>query len=294
MIGSSYQHPVLGMYRMDKIEKAVRESLRMGYLHYSEDAPNVYIVTKHESSHIDQFTHPLLLDHVAIVDGRTFTQVDRTGEFKGVSDRSEYEFSMLRANLDLVWSNPDDQLSILALSKIPCRIYASWVSEAISRSLYLDPGKQADLYIIAAFYFWCQLRPPMDSETFKNNMPKILQFISVSLAVSIESITMTLDDVPELEFIETEHNFIQTLNRMGLDQFNLLGLRTLLSSSWRGGQAREVALLGISYPPALLAMVYVASHDRRYRQTPIQKIIDRSRNLDMDNYRRQVKSILPK
>lgn len=291
MIRTSYSHPVLQAYRIDKIKKAIAEHM---FNENDNMVPNtnVTIITQKDPN-LPSFYHPINRGQYSVViDGRSFTRPGKDDDDYKVTNQSEMDFNVLRAQLELAWQN-DGRFAMVNNSSIPAGFYVKWISEAITRVYNLDPENQMRVSIIAGLYFFCQFRPK--EEWDEQSPAKALSFIARATRVTAQTISDIMGD--RWLYVEDMHGFVSFLkgavNGEVLNDLQPRSLYTILSSNWRGAHANEIAILAISYPPAFYAMIVSAYNDRSYKNTPLQQLIDRTKKtVDTKSWTFSVKSML--
>ena len=289
MLNTSYSHPVMRAHRIDKIRSNINAHIYNEELHYVEDARVVGIVANDNS--VKSFYHPVLLNDEVVIDMRTYTKKDASTGGIRITNESEYKFSVMRAELELAWQG-DGLYGMYNHAGIPANFYAKWVSEGLTRGYSLDPENQMRTAIVSAAYFFCQFKE--EDEWDEDSYPKALSFISRSTGTPAATVQ---DVLPEFKLINDIDMFAEllrdTVKGDALVKLEARSLYTLLSGNWRGAHANEVAMLGVSFPPAFYSMVIAANDDRSYRNTPLQKIIDRTKkSVDTKTWTLAIRSML--
>ena len=231
------------------------------------------------------FTHPIIVDikdqkrgpnqvrtKVIFTDIRAFASVREFDQKFILKNKMEYDLAKLRTVLNLIWVK-DSPLKLRDLSPVPVSVYASWISEGISRRYALDPKDQMLLSIISGiFYFTLFERQELTEE----NKMRINSAVARATRVSAKEVLDIMDQITELNNIKDfVKNVKSILQNTRLDDFNEGMLISILGNSWFGTNAKEMLAVALEHPPTWISIVYSSFVERSYKNSAIAKISDR-------------------
>ena len=223
------------------------------------------------------FSHPLDIvvkngDKMVIGDVRPFTKISKLNGFD-ITKTVEYDLARRRAVLHSIWKTADQYLLQNALSPLT-QIYASWISESLSKHLNVDAFTQLKIANIAAWWFWCQCNKEEGLDDYKRS--KIYREICEATRSSYETVEEDLNDIAYFDSIETFCEEVKSrTDATRLKHLDPASLIQLASGGWMGTWSREIMSVAIEYPPYLIAVVYSAMHERGTRSAMFSKFVQR-------------------
>ena len=300
MIKSAYETLLLKGRKMDKIESQVRQAIIQGGIRSSNELSGTtfYFITNKVD--IDPFNYPLIFE----MDGRgRCIAADMRTHLRGIEiDGSSNEIQIRRgtsaaqlgnaAILNAIWL--DDVQKLKLFSPLPLILYASWISESITRKLGLDPATQ--LYLTTLFGWFYYTRFEM-----KDPVSIAKQKFSIQFVRALKLSDVIVDDVmkrvgeAKFEDLYSLVKFIQQDNmNVRLDKLQLKDIYALLQVGWFGGpNAREQVDVSVEFPPVFIAMVFEAVTNRSYSRSPLAQIYQRYiRSFPVDEFERDFHILL--
>lgn len=271
-------------FLMKKTIDALEDAFVMGHLVPSADDPRVLLVEGGAPvvDKIPAFAHPISFNprneeqgYIAI-DVRYFGKYGTNSGQLGfvVRNRGEYDLAQYRAKLTRIWETEFPTI-LQNVSDIPLAVYASWISEGLSRKYMLEPREQLNLQVLAAYFYCCLFLDEQDmTESAKL---KLAGRISRAIRTSVNSV---LEIIEPLSVIAGIQQFCSVapgaVGSIRLTQLNPGTMYTILQGSWFGVNSPEIVATAIEHPPTWLSILMAAFDDRSYRNTPISKIAERS------------------
>lgn len=295
MLKSTYHHRILSLMNNEKTQKEVQRAYLNDEVLLDEKYPGIIFITS-KCTDVPVFSHPLRTHQSIAIDVRTITKLDVEGALV-IRSRDEFEFLVLRAQLELAWIDEDKQMYFTTISATASKFYSSYIADTLTRLHTLSPDKASIVHIAAAYFFWCQLRPRIEDVT--DHEVSLLKYIRNATGLPHDYIIPVLQDAFSVRktSLSSLEEFIALLEHLPTLENALSGLsvRTLNTAtmySWRGGHASEVVSLSLEYPPCFIAMLIAANGYRAFKHTPLEQLISRHRKVDMDAYTRSVKAII--
>lgn len=294
MLASTYDHRVLRLMGVDKIRKEVQTAFLNDEIYRDAEYPGIIFITS-KCSDVPVFSHPIKVHDSIAIDVRTITKLD-TDERLIVRSQDEFQFLLLRAKLELVWTNEEKQPNFTTVAAVPSKFFSSYIADTLTRMHTLGPDKASVVHVVAAVYFWCQFRPHI--EDLSEHEATLLKYVKNATGLPHEYILPILSDMFSVQSygITTLETFIELLNNLPSLENSLHGLtvRTLNTTTmyaWRGGHSNETVSLSLEYPPCFIAMLVAANGYRAFKHTPLEQLISRHRKVDVDAYARSVKAL---
>lgn len=262
----------------------------------------VTTLTEGEMS-IPVFAHPLFVDlsdvrksdveNYMISDARPFMvgkPINSKGELVA-KNKTEFDFTKNRTLLSAHWYKREVN-SFKFLSPCLLGIFASWVSEGISRRFGLDPKDQQYIAVLAAYHYLSLFS--FDSKFDENDHLKMAPAIVKATYADIETVLDLLGRFPTMEGIHDlcEHIKEATENPR-LDDLNPGLLVTMISTSWIGTNSRDIASVALEHVPTFVMMVFGSFTERSYRHASLSKIAERYRGRKgEDEFIRSLKALV--
>lgn len=282
-----------------KVISAIKESIIKDYIHQMNTGINTgvdsdchaILIANHYPSQavIPYFTHPILVElgtlkthfktRLLCTDVRPFASSSKeslTSEDSGflVKNRMEFDLAKIRTILNFIWIT-ERPMKLRDISFVPMAVYASWISENVSRRFALDPKDQYLLSILSAIFYQTLFS---DEEVLKDEDTKTKVATSVMKATkaSAKDVYNVLDQIEDLNNLKDFcTNVRKILDNPRLQDFNEGMVITLLGTSWFGTNAKEMLAVAIEHPPTWLAIVYSSFVERSFKNSAIAKISER-------------------
>ena len=288
---TAYQTTVCRNHVLTKVIDSLREAyvrgdvaeyISSGLFTIEKDELRPMVLT---SGTTPQFGHPLLVDRLSSTerekqylfgDIRPFISLD--GKVGGSEDFTiknspEYKLMMARIALNQIWLD-DSPSRLQNMSAVPMMVYASWISENVSRRYALDAGDQLTLQILAAFFYQSLF---MDKDTFDEDDK--LRFTSVAsrnMKISGKQIIDVLDKIDTMSSIADYCRLASAItNNPRMEDFNVGVLVTIIGSTWFGDNAKENLGVALEHPPTWIAILGNAFNERTYKNSGIARITER-------------------
>ena len=294
MYASSYDHPALQLINVDRLQTELKKELHTSNLTKVE-GHDVYMVTG-KSQGVSAFHHPVIIDNygepTVCIDARAFVRINRNDEVE-IKSKSDYDFAVLRAELELVWFS-GNRPSLAIISHPAGVIYCNWIAQTLTRALDLSPEETMKVSIVAATYFWMSFRTKEDLEAENDLARKLSSFVVRCTGLPAQTVMEVLEQMAP---VYTVQDFIEQISAVTrnpeLSRMDRSSFSTIMSTSWRGAQSREISILASGYPPAMIAMVVSATLDRSFRKTSIQQLLEtKKRTVDAEQFVKSVKTLV--
>lgn len=299
MNNTAYDTLLLKGRKMDKIESQVRQAIIRGEIRPSTDKlldnghGRFYFIL--DKVDVDPFNYPLIFDmegrgRVIVTDLRTHLRgvlIDNDGDDvqirKGTSAAQVGNIAVLNS----IWL--DNAVSLRTFSPLPMILYASWISESISRKLGLDPATQMYLATLFGWFYFARFNADkelvaLQQQKFTIQFQRAMKYPEEIVSDVLRRVdTATFTDIYELiKFIQQDNMNVR------LDKLQLKDVYALLNVGWFGGpNAREQVDVSVEFPPVFLAMVFEAVTNRSYSKSPLAQIYRRHmRNYPVADFER--------
>lgn len=289
---TSYDTTAGQVQKLDPLALAIKQALvtgmlqerRLGVLKSDQKSAVFVIGGNTDELHIPAFTHPYLIQNFKgqdylVSDVRRFRNISREwiseAEFeKNVSNKVEYGLTKSRAVLGLAWLDMSKVPTIRSRFSFAGTVFASWVTQAISRFYALDFGDQALIQATAIYYY----HTLFSLETKLEGSELELAVIHATKATNLSATTImklfesfgdvrSADDFCELVKTSTD-------NSVRLKDFNRGILMTLIGNTWYGTNAVEMLAVALEHPPTWIAIVYATLTERSYKNSQLFKIVE--------------------
>lgn len=298
---------------VQRIRDAIAEARIRDYLPIADDTAQVYS-TRGAQAAIPAFNHPLLIAkhfNGSVIDGAqeallaidirpavrdaSMTQSDGgvmgSGTYK-VTNGSVYRTRLYRAALNAVWLK-EGPGAIRSLTPIAMSIYASWISETLSRRYGLDPKTQYNLMILTAIFYSSNHIDGLEYDKAQEN--RYLAGIANSLKVDLPDVLTAYDSVKLIlsveDFCKKAKDY---LGNVRLEELNSGVLIALLKGTWAGDNAAENIAVALEHPPSWLAILLEAYSNKTIKFTTIAKLCERRHYKDgLEMLVRAVKALAP-
>lgn len=282
---TAYETTACQGFLIHKTKDALEEAIINGWLNWLDDSNMVRTVDQYNpTSSIPNFSHPIVFDnknnvnddarkYFSVVDIRPFGRAGVNGY--EVKNSTEYNLTILRGRLNSVWVNRNTSL-LRDISAMPIGVYASWISESVSRRFALDPREQMNLAILSAI-FYNSCFTDEDKELDEREKQRLTVLISKSCRVRAEDIFPIIDQVSVIKDI---NHFCQiasdVVESVRLKELNTGVLFSILGGTWFGTNAKEMIAAAVEHPPTWLAVLFAAFSERTFKNSGITRIVERS------------------
>ena len=265
--------------------------------------PSVITTLTESEMSIPVFAHPIFVDlsevrrspveTYMISDARSFMvskPLDRNGNLI-TKNSTEFNFVKNRTILSSHWYKRNVDAFKHLGSCLPA-IYSSWISEAISRRFGLDPKDQHYLQILAAYLYLSLFY--YDSKFDENDKVKLAAMIAKVTHAEVPVVFEILDRFPSMEGIYDFCEYAKLLTENPrLEDLNPGLLVTMISNSWFGTNARDIAAVAMEHVPTFVMMIYSAFTERTYKHASLTKITDRFKdNKGENDFLRSLKALM--
>lgn len=273
---SSYETLALRHFNLDAIHSGLREdSLRhelkpaLGSFGYIKT-----VVNKH--SNTPQFAHPVVINKdgewECYVDMRgSVAQTSASGEFK-VKDSREYNFRALRGALEHAWQMDEVRDQLRVASDVPIEIYTRNISETLTQRLGLDPEHQAQLAVLAGFFYLGLFESSTDEKLYQKNLAIVARVTRVPASRILEWFPEPMDFENLEQFCYKAQEYIQTPR---LKALNPPFMFAIFGNGWFTQNGNEVLCAALEFPPLWIACCYYAVDERAMRNSRIGKLLQR-------------------
>ncbi len=190
-----------------------------------------------------------------------------------IRNQTEYNFAMAREVFNLAWLT-GSALQIKNDLSFAGTVYASWLSESISKRFALDPGEQIRLQILT-HYFYQSLFYGTEAMDEVTKQKFAIHTIKATKASS-ELVFAVFDSIGKLDDINDYcENVKSIIGNIRLKELSAGVIVTIVGNSWFGPNAREVIAIALEFPPVWTALVYTAMTERSFKNSSIARIADR-------------------
>ena len=297
-----YQTLPLKSYNLTQIEKELQMAMIDGKLidgvTRAGTVTGIFEVPPTEK-YAAPFTHPLCLERngemVWVVDGRPFTAVTREGVYQ-VRDWAQHDLQLMRAQLSKIWAEGEQSLFI-TLGDLPMQAFATWISEGITRKLYLNLSEDQVVKIIAAYYY-LGLFQPSTQDAYSNDRPDDRQRMFVMIARAMRTTPDTVESIigeaPAPininEFVQLVH---ERVDNTRIRQISVPLLYTIQKSSWFSSADQEMVSVAMEHVPTWVTLVYNGLNEKLFTRTYLSKLLLKlDRNSAGKNFSRQLLTII--
>lgn len=230
-----------------------------------------YIMAGHDSGHVNPDSLPF-----AVADVRAFGKFDphKQAYSVGISNRSAYDFQVLRTRLSNCWVREAPTL-LQNVSPLGMRFYSAWIAQQVTRKLTLDMRESAHLQIHAAFFYWSLFHDEQALHSTDKNkaIAQIIKATSINAAMVVEVVNHFEKPIAGVEeFCRLAQEVVGSIR---LAQMTPGVLYSLLAGTWFGSNRNEMTAVALEHPPTWLAMVVTASQDRSFHNTEINRLVER-------------------
>ncbi len=237
------------------------------------------------------FAHPLLLKMPSVGTRKDVTYMvsdARYALYKGplkegfihpdesrfpVKNKTEFDFVRVRTLLSAFWATGNYN-DFRYMPRTLMAVYASWISENLSRRFALDPKDQQSISVLAAMYYQTLFKE--ESEFSDADKQRLAGQIAQVTYAKAENVFRIFDQIQPMKTLGDFCENIKTvLDNPRVAEINPGLIVSVVSGSWFGSNAREIAGIAIDHPPTWMTLVYSAFADRSYKNSPLAKIAER-------------------
>lgn len=285
---SSY-NTTIGVGMVTKqIEHALKESFIKDVLYNrhldlitSKNYKPVFVTGEMSSeSNIPFFIHPLIVENVKgmnflCCDIRPFVRSNGNASWNEVDVRNatEFQFAKNRMIMNLAWLSGEINQMRLNLS-FAGTIFASWLSETISKRFALDPKDQMILSIISHFYYQSLFYA---EDQFEEEMLQKFAVHTIKATRAPSSLVFEVfDKILRMRNLSDYcENVKQILENIRLTDLNEGLIITMVGNTWFGLNFKEILAVALEHPPTWIAIVRSALFERTYKNSQIARIAER-------------------
>lgn len=240
-----------------------------------------------EASKIPGFTHPIVTNDVSfgrepvvIVNLRDYTSFDMNSRSTRIKSIADYRLQLDRGLLQSIWLTDSGRHQIQDLSPIPGNTFATYISDAVTRRLGLDPRDQFKIRMLACLWWFSQFT---DDEQIDDMAAKRLVSRITRMAYARDhDVEDMLSAVPN--YITGADHFCamaqQYVGGVRLQSLNPAILYTIVRNGWFGVTGPEICAVGLEHPPTWVALCYHSLNDRSFEKTGIGRVNERLRPND--------------
>lgn len=231
---------------------------------------------------IPSFIHPYLIENFKgqnylFADVRAFknhaSQYISAETFEAsVKNRTEYMLAKNRAVLELKWVT--GQQSVLrSRFTFAANVFASWISQSVSKVYSLDFQDQREIMAIAMYYYHSLFTNQKRLEEKALDIAVIHTIKATKLAE--REIMDIFNEMPDIESVDSLCDAIRgIIKNVRVRDFNVMMLMTVVQSTWYGNNARDMIAVALEHPPTWIAIVYAALTEKTYRSCQIYRLIE--------------------
>jgi hypothetical protein len=278
-------HACMG-FVLKKIVDSIERAYVSGRLS-SLDAPgatngpvNCILTVENDIGQIPAFAHPILITNPAkaqqlVIDLRPFGTYDTAQAGFKIRNQIDYKLHTYRAKLNDIWIRQNPNL-IRDISKLPLSIFASWVSEAVSRRFALDPREQMNLAIFTAIFYMSQFTDRTSSDILEEREKlRLVNAISTTLRIKAQDVLVILDKVDVVPSVTSYCLMAEEITgSIRLRELNVGLLFSIMGSSW-SSNAKELVSVALEHPPTWIAILMAACTERMFKNSGIARLIER-------------------
>lgn len=184
-----------------------------------------------------------------------------------VRNRVDFGFAKSRHILNLAWLS--GQVGHIKNGlKFASEVYASLISQTISRGFGLDFEDQLRIQIAAHHYYNCQFTNDI---VIDDDM--LLQWASHIIEATKSNSSTVMTVLKEMKVCGSLSEFcaeiVRVCDNRRLNDFNEVTLVTLLKSSWFGTDAKNIIGVMLEHPPTWVAVLYAVLNSRTFKHSAI-------------------------
>lgn len=247
-----------------------------------------------ETSRVPSFLHPIWVEKQRniFVDVRAFTSYDKFTDELRIKNPNEYRLFCTRGAINKIWII-DRPSYIRDLSPLPIATYTAWLSENIARRFTLDGDAQYKVAILSAIFYNSHFTD--DKELSSHDKQHLASYLSRQLRFSGEDVFAALEEYSVIhsidEFCEAVKNYTRAINLQQLNKGTLVGL---ISNTFYGVNASEMAAVAIEHPPTWMSVILDSIVNYNfYRKTIVGTIVNRKQfDESRSNYAKAIQTLI--
>jgi hypothetical protein len=250
---------------------------------------------------IPLFTHSIIVNYKGTdylcTDLRLYINTKEYKENKNIGkcirNLTEYNFIRSKSILELAWVNGDKDF-IRDNLKFAAIVYSVNISEALARAYALDAGDRLKLNILG-LVFYRSLFLAKDELDHDAKETALIHTMKV-LGVNEKLFRDTIDPLNDLHSINDYIAGVKSiLDNNRINNFNLVGLLTLIRNSWYGTNSKDYIAGALEHIPTWVAIVYTAVNEKSYKSSMIYKISDKlKKSGNIENFVKTYESLITK
>lgn len=203
-----------------------------------------------------------------------------------------YKSRLYRAALNTVWIQ-QGPAAIRTLTPMAMSVFASWVSETLSRRYGLDPATQYNLMILAAIFYSSNHYDGLEYDKVTEN--RQLAAIATSLKVDLNDVLKAYDSTKLIlsisDFCKKAREY---LNNVRLEELDVGIMIQLMKGTWFGDNAAENVAVALEHPPTWLSLLLEAYTYTSMKNSIIARICERRQHKEgLEQLVRSVKALCP-
>lgn len=255
------------------------------------DRNSIFITGEYDSeNNVPLFTHPIQV----FKNGKTYIASDlrlylrepgkrdhdRIGDEdieSRIRNRTEYNLAKSRHAIQALWSDGRHE-SIGNSTRWAATVFASWIADALQRSMALNYLEAEEVRVVAIMYYHSLFTKDGGDDVIERNL------MHTAKAVKFDSarVFQTWDQVKHLQdfdYGKLDVNGLCDMLRVcvsggRLNAMNAGLLVSTMRNSWYGTNAKDIILAALEHPPTWLAVLYTALHERSYKTTAVAKLAE--------------------
>jgi hypothetical protein len=220
---------------------------------------------------IPPFSHPLVNQDSGWIalDLRQVVSITSDKEDYRIRNQNDYEVLFQRFILSGLWFIGEQ--SSLYKFKFPHEVFATWISENISRKFGLDLNDQIRIKVLGYIYYTTLFKEEFTDEDFQK----------LVIRLNGENIPnqLTTDVYDKVEKLNDINDFIKAIytvtTNIRLKKLDYVGLVTVLLNTWFGQNSKEVIMLALEHPPTWISLIYGSLLSRSYSKSNIGSLTER-------------------
>ena len=290
---TSYETTIGKIFDTKKLDHALREKL----ITNAQDGESLGIEPTQTTSvlfiynegnqvtPIPAFVHPYLVrdkkasqgKNVLASDMRFFKTKSDTyisgKEFEAtVRNKVEYQFVKNRTLLNLLWLEPNLR-SFRSQFAFAGYVFATWLSQIISRTYSLDFRDQLRIVAVGLYYYYSLFTKESRRDSELSEIAIIHTIKATKFPAS--EIMALFDTMGEIHGIADYCTEVQrAVENVRMKDFNLAMLLTLIRNSWYGLNAKDILSVALEHPPTWIAVVFATIADRTYKSSALFKVVE--------------------
>lgn len=231
-----------------------------------------------QAEFVGAFTQPIVVRHkdedTFVVDVRPLVRENRIGEIT-IASTSDYKMISYYGTMCSTWLHSGEGI-LQRNSAFAGRVFVTWLSGLISRTLNLDMLNQVQLKVITGMYFECLFK---DTDSKEVSEREKQQYAIASAKYSYANQQTTTDILKNVPMMQSIEDYIQVLHSINprFEALSKANIFAMVGRSWFGASAPILCAVSLEYPPAFYTMVYFALNYRGYNKTGVGNIVYASR-----------------